>query len=302
MLLNFLIEVQESKFNGKNCFVVIAAKHSTKNLEVGATKIGTANGDKPNYRYIDAVADYANNKDRNDTALVSSNISVFFFDDKNRDDVFNKSVAKACFWLMDMNINKGVNEAITKLSQLERLGGKRPYEGFSSFIGTKTNKISHKVVVDTINKMVSSEQLRDSVLNRVLQNKDKGERLVMLDTSSKSASQRTIEDMIAVSLFIAPIKTQDMSKTIGWFNNNYQSEYRKDGLTWDDEYQSLIVDVGRSICKTIKGLDLSDDIENLFAEVDVDDSIRTMDKLEKAVWLCSASELLWMAIVKSENP
>ena len=305
MLSNFLVEIQESKINGKGCFVVISAKHSTKVIEEGAIKVGTERGSNDvDYTSIDAVVDYMESDNLKGNALVSSNIAVNFFDDSSKEEAFYKSIAKACFWLMDMNINKGLNSALSKIDQLSRMGGNRPYEGFSSFVGTDTNKASHKVIHkvidDTINKMVNSEDEKNKILERLLSKKDKNARLVELDTTSIEASKRTIEDMIALSLFISPIKTLDMRQTVEWFNENYETKNNGKKISWAKDYQALIVDTGRSIFNAIRESGISTDVENLLAEVDIEKSVSITSKLEKAAHLCSGVELLWMVIAKAE--
>lgn len=53
MLFDFLVEIQEAKFGGKSCFVAIAAKHDTKDIEAGAKNFALEKDD--DYGYVNAV-------------------------------------------------------------------------------------------------------------------------------------------------------------------------------------------------------------------------------------------------------
>ena len=303
MLFNYLVEIQESTVNGKGCFVAIAAKHSTEEIEKGATLFGIEKRkEQSDYSSsIGAVAGYIESDKKKDSTLVASNVSINFFNEDEKDEVFYKSLAKACFWLMDMSVNTGLNSTLSKIVLLGEHGGQRKFEGFASFVETGTNKASNKVIADIMNEMATSETARNEVLERTLAKAGKNERLVLLDTSTIDASKRTIRDMIALSLFAAPCKTQDMSQTVEWFNEKHVKLNNDKRLNWTKEYQSLIVDTGRSIFSVIKSEGITTDVENLFAEVGVAHTVSIMKKLEKAVLFCSASELLWSVIVKAEE-
>lgn len=299
MLFDFLVEIQEAKFGGKSCFVAIAAKHDTKDIEAGAKNFALEKDD--DYGYVNAVVDYVGSKNKTDGSLMSSNVAVYFFEQETKEQVFCKAVARSVFWLMSLGVNIGASAALSKINRLNELGGQRPYEGFSSFTGTPTNKLIHNLITKNISDLVASKNDRDAILEAAISGKQGNDNLVNCEVDTVAQSRKTIKNILGMGLFLIPVKTQDMQQTVAWYNDNYTDGDSTKNIDWDANYKDTIVNVGKTISKALKEKDINVDTDNVLNLLDVDQVVDIKAKLEKAVWLCSASELLWMSVVLAEN-
>lgn len=304
MLLDFLLEVLEEKVNGKSCFILVAAKHSPRDInEAVKDRMSLHEGDT-SYDSIKALVDQIQSDRRTgntSVALYSNKIDILFFDETNKLEVFYAALAKGVYWLMQLGVNRGRYTAYSKIKTMIEMGDERPYVGFSSFAATPTNKESHSIVAQTISEVVASSSLRNDTVKRIMDEVGSFNNLVECKTSTVEESKATIKDFLCMGLYIIPIKTQDIEQTSKWFNENYADSIRIERLTLVENYKLLIEDLKSSVINLLEGVEVTADIEDLHTLVDYEGYDDVRKKLGKLVYTCSASEALWMDMVLKES-
>lgn len=304
MLLDYLIEVLEEKVEGKSCFIVMAAKHSSHEIHAAAQSRFSANMHVSGYTPMNALVEQiqSDKKSGNTTvALYSNKVDVLFFDESNRDEVFHRALANCVDWLMQLSVNRGRFAAYAKIRTMIELGDDRPYIGFSSFAATPTNKEAHKIIAKSIDTIVSSKELRSETIARVLDTEMNVGTLIECKTDTIEESKKTIEDFLCMGLFIVPIKTQNILETANWFNDNYAASIRVQPLTLAEEYAGLIDTFKASVLKLIKGVDVEGDIHNLNTLVSFEEYSSVTKALGDLVYNCSASDVLWLNMALKES-
>ncbi|MED6316530.1 MAG: hypothetical protein VYA60_04730 [Pseudomonadota bacterium] len=304
MLFDFLIEIIEEKIKGKDCFVLVVARHSARDINDAAKVRWSENYDQVGYTALKAVVDQVEHDKQVgnvDVTLFSNKIEVLYFDSSNKDQVFYAALAKAVYWLMKVGVNRGRYMVYSKIQTTLDLGDDRPYEGFSSFAHTPTNSKSHSIIVDNINKVVNSQELRENTVKRIVGDIDSQGVLVGCHTSTIEESKKTIEDFLCMGLFVIPIKTQDLMQTNDWFNENYAKEIGAKQLTLVQEYKSKIESLKRSILAAVESSTTVGDIEDLEVVVAADKYEQIKKRLADTVYICSASEAIWHRIIVKES-
>lgn len=304
MLFDYLVEVLEEKVKGKSCFIVMAAKHSSHDINAAAQSRFTANLDINGYTPMNALVEQIqSDKKAGQTAvaLYSNKVDILFFDESNKDEVFHKALANSVYWLMQLSVNRGRFEAYSKIRTMIELGDDRPYIGFSSFAATPTNEKAHKIIAKSIDTIVSSKELRSETIARVLDTEMNVGTLIECKTDTIDESKKTIEDFLCMGLFIVPIKTQNILETANWFNDNYAAAVRVEPLKLAEEYPELIDAFKASIMKVLEAVDIEGDIHNLNTMVSFEDYSPVTKTLGDLVYNCSASGALWLNMVLKES-
>lgn len=304
MLFDFLVEVLEEKINGKSCFILIAARHSPRDINEGVKDRLALHRDDTSYGSTKAIIDQIQSDRKSGNtgiALYSNKIDILFFDESNKTEVFYAALAKGVFWLMQMGVNRGRYTAYAKIKTMIELGDERPYVGFSSFAATPTNQESHSIIANNINEVVASPSLRNDTVKRIMDEADSLNTLVECKTGTIEESKQTIKDFLCMGLYIIPIKTQDIKQTSEWFNENYADSLRLEQLTLVNEYASLVDELKSSVVSIVEGLDVTGDINDLHVLVNFEDYAPIRESLGKLVYICSASEALWMDMVLKES-
>ena len=304
MLFDFLVEVLEEKINGKSCFILIAARHSPRDINEGVKDRLALHRDDTSYGSTKAIIDQIQSDRKSGNtgiALYSNKIDVLFFDESNKTEVFYAALAKGVFWLMQMGVNRGRYTAYAKIKTMIELGDERPYVGFSSFAATPTNQESHSIIANNINEVVASSSLRNDTVKRIMDEVDSLNTLVECKTGTIEESKQTIKDFLCMGLYIIPIKTQDIKQTSEWFNENYADSLRLEQLTLVNEYGSLVDELKSSVVSIVEDLDVTGDINDLHVLVNFEDYAPIRENLGKLVYICSASEALWMDMVLKES-
>ena len=303
MLFDFLIEVLEEEIGGKSCFIMVAAKHSPHDINMKANnRMVGLNSDDPTSPLKAVVEQIKSDlKTKNtDVALYSNKIDILFFDESNKEQVFYSALAKGVYWLMQLGVNRGRYSAYAKIKTAIELGADRTYEGFSSFAKTATNKKSHSVIAKNISDAVSSVEMRNETVKRILNEEGLTSTLVECKTATIEESKQTIKDFLCMGLYIIPIKTQDVSRSIEWFNENYANSLREKELDFESEYSNLIQSLKKSIVELAVEFDVIEDIEDLNKVVDYEGFSAVREQLGKVVYVCSAAEAIWAEIVLKE--
>lgn len=304
MLFDFLVEVLEEKINGKSCFILVAARHSPRDINEGVKDRLALHRDDTSYGSTKAIIDQIQSDRKSGNtgiALYSNKIDVLFFDESNKTEVFYAALAKGVFWLMQMGVNRGRYTAYAKIKTMIELGDERPYVGFSSFAATPTNQESHSIIANNINEVVASSSLRNDTVKRIMDEVDSLNTLVECKTGTIEESKQTIKDFLCMGLYIIPIKTQDIKQTSEWFNENYADSLRLEQLTLVNEYGSLVDELKSSVVSIVEDLDVTGDINDLHVLVNFEDYAPIRENLGKLVYICSASEALWMDMVLKES-
>ena len=304
MLFDFLVEVLEEKINGKSCFILVAARHSPRDINEGVKDRLALHRDDTSYGSTKAIIDQIQSDRKSGNtgiALYSNKIDVLFFDESNKTEVFYAALAKGVFWLMQMGVNRGRYTAYAKIKTMIELGDERPYVGFSSFAATPTNQESHSIIANNINEVVASSSLRNDTVKRIMDEVDSLNTLVECKTGTIEESKQTIKDFLCMGLYIIPIKTQDIKQTSDWFNENYADSLRLEQLTLVNEYGSLVDKLKSSVVSIVEDLDVTGDINDLHVLVNFEDYAPIRENLGKLVYICSASEALWMDMVLKES-
>lgn len=304
MLFDFLVEVLEEKINGKSCFILIAARHSPRDINEGVKDRLALHRDDTSYGSTKAIIDQIQSDRKSGNtgiALYSNKIDILFFDESNKTEVFYAALAKGVFWLMQMGVNRGRYTAYAKIKTMIELGDERPYVGFSSFAATPTNQESHSIIANNINEVVASPSLRNDTVKRIMDEVGSLNTLVECKTGTIEESKQTIKDFLCMGLYIIPIKTQDIKQTSEWFNENYADSLRLEQLTLVNEYASLVDELKSSVVSIVEGLDVTGDINDLHVLVNFEDYAPIRESLGKLVYICSASEALWMDMVLKES-
>ena len=304
MLFDFLVEVLEEKINGKSCFILVAARHSPRDINEGVKDRLALHRDDTSYGSTKAIIDQIQSDRKSGNtgiALYSNKIDVLFFDESNKTEVFYAALAKGVFWLMQMGVNRGRYTAYAKIKTMIELGDERPYVGFSSFAATPTNQESHSIIANNINEVVASSSLRNDTVKRIMDEVDSLNTLVECKTGTIEESKQTIKDFLCMGLYIIPIKTQDIKQTSDWFNENYADSLRLEQLTLVNEYGSLVDELKSSVVSIVEDLDVTGDINDLHVLVNFEDYAPIRENLGKLVYICSASEALWMDMVLKES-
>lgn len=304
MLFDFLVEVLEEKINGKSCFILVAARHSPRDINEGVKDRLALHRDDTSYGSTKAIIDQIQSDRKSGNtgiALYSNKIDVLFFDESNKTEVFYAALAKGVFWLMQMGVNRGRYTAYAKIKTMIELGDERPYVGFSSFAATPTNQESHSIIANNINEVVASSSLRNDTVKRIMDEVDSLNTLVECKTGTIEESKQTIKDFLCMGLYIIPIKTQDIKQTSEWFNENYADSLRLEQLTLVNEYGSLVDELKSSVVSIVEDLDVTGDINDLHVLVNFEDYAPIRENLGKLVYICSASEALWMNMVLKES-
>ena len=304
MLFDYLIEVLEEKVKGKSCFIVMAAKHSSNDIHEGAKDRFSANIDVKGYSPMNALVEQIQSDKKSGNtgiALYSNKVDILFFDESNRNEVFHKALANCVYWLMQLSVNRGRFEAYAKIRTMIELGDDRPYIGFSSFAATPTNEEAHKVIAKSLDKIVSSKELRSETIARVLDTEINIGTLIECRTDTINDSKKTIEDFLCMGLFIVPIKTQNILETTNWFNDNYAAAARVEPLRLAEEYPEMIDDFKASVLDVVKKIDTEGDIHGLNTMVSFEDYSPITKTLNNLAYNCSASSLLWLNMVLKES-
>ena len=304
MLFDFLVEVLEEKINGKSCFILVAARHSPRDINEGVKDRLALHRADTSYGSTKAIIDQIQSDRKSGNtgiALYSNKIDVLFFDESNKTEVFYAALAKGVFWLMQMGVNRGRYTAYAKIKTMIELGDERPYVGFSSFAATPTNQESHSIIANNINEVVASSSLRNDTVKRIMDEVDSLNTLVECKTGTIEESKQTIKDFLCMGLYIIPIKTQDIKQTSEWFNENYADSLRLEQLTLVNEYGSLVDELKSSVVSIVEDLDVTGDINDLHVLVNFEDYAPIRENLGKLVYICSASEALWMDMVLKES-
>lgn len=304
MLFDFLIEVLEEEINGESCFIVVAAKHSPRDINAGANERLAQRSKQGKYRPTNAILDQIESDKRNGNttaALYANKIEVLYFNKKNKNEVFYKALAKGVYWLMGEGVNRGRFAANSKIMEMAEMGKDRPYRGFSSFAATPTNSASHSIIMDNISELVASPSVMLDTVKKIITEAGSENELVKSATSTLESSKETIKDFLCMGLFVIPIKTQDIAQTTDWFNDNYAKEFGVDRLNWVEDYEPLVNNLKSSVVKLLDGHDDKGDIGDLSVAVGDEKYSPIVKKLSELVYICSSSEAIWTQMIVRES-
>ena len=301
MLFDFLIEIFEEKIRGQSCFIAVAARYSDKDIKPAMNQ----NDGDPTAALEAVVEKIKSDREEGsvDKTLFSNKIEVSYFDSNNKEAVFFATLAKAVHWLLAPSVNCGHYMAYSKIKEAASPLG-RAYQGFSSFAYTPTNQSTHSIITDYINKAINSQELRQSTVQRVIGNIDDKGILVHCDVSTKETAEGTMADMLCMGLTMIPIKTQDMTQTILWFNEHYAETMGTAKLDLINEYKLKNTELKDTISMAVENSSApraSDAINELQSIVTADEYEEILMRLAELTYICAASEAIWQQIIAKES-
>lgn len=304
--LNPFIEIVEASILQKPCFICIAGKHTTKFIETEAksTEHAVVANLPPTIEAIAAKIEFDINEREKLSSLVSERVSIFFYDEADKEAVFSKAVAHSLHFLTDISINRGRFMVKNLLDKNIKFGKKRDFRDVSTLCKSPTNEKVFSMLLDVFDELNQDKNLRKNIIIEALETTP-NEAVVHCNTENLTGSQNTINRLICLGAFMMPLRFNDSSEIIHWFQENYARENQKLDTLLLGKYQYNLDKLKESIIANaeaiLKETDLDGDILNLQASNGFTNWTSINSSISKIAYTHSAALSLWNAMVFYES-